>query len=79
MLLIDGEAALAAIPSMLPADTETRTRAFDLVKEVLGARGALSAADTQRLEQVGKLFNAGEVPFRRPAALRHEGSLDRAS
>src|SRR6516165_5180362 len=79
MLLIDGEAALAAIPSMLPADTETRTRAFDLVKEVLGARGALSEADTQRLEHVGKLFNAGEVPFRRPAALRHEGSLDRAS
>ena len=31
MLLIDPEAALAAIPSMLPDDPETRRKAFDLI------------------------------------------------
>ncbi len=37
MLLIDQEAALAAIPSMLPPDAETRAEAFDLIKQVLSA------------------------------------------
>jgi pimeloyl-ACP methyl ester carboxylesterase len=79
MLLIDSEAALAAIPSMLPADPEVRTEAFELIKEVLSARGALSDADKQRLEQVAKLFDTVDIPFRRPVAKRREDSLDRAS
>ncbi len=51
MLLIDQEAALAAIPSMLPADAETRRKAFDLIDEVLSARGELSAEDKKRLQR----------------------------
>ena len=43
MLLLDTEGALSAIPSMLPAEPENRQKAFDLVKEVLSARGELSA------------------------------------
>ena len=68
MLLIDQDAALAAIPSMLPPDAETRTRIFDLLREVLSARGALSSEDTARLAELGRLFGVGDggiaTPFR---------------
>jgi hypothetical protein len=59
MLLLDTEAALAAIPSMLPADAKTRRKAFDLVQEVMRARGELSAEDKARMLRVGQLF---EIP-----------------
>src|SRR5262249_13214205 len=38
MLVIDRDAALAAIPAMLPADAEARRAALDLIRRVLGAR-----------------------------------------
>ncbi len=56
MLLIDTEAALGAIPSMLPDDLETRSKAFDLISEILSARGEYSAEDRGRIERVGELF-----------------------
>ena len=56
MLLLDTEGALSAIPSMLPAEPENRQKAFDLVKEVLSARGELSADDRERLQRVSRLF-----------------------
>ena len=61
MLLIDENAALAAIPSMLPPDTETRSKAFDLMKEVMAAVGKLSAEDEKRLRKTGRLFGIEEV------------------
>ncbi len=68
MLHIDQEAALAAIPSMLPADMETRAKGFDLIRQVLSASGTLSAEDNARLAEVGRLFGVGEggvaTPFR---------------
>jgi hypothetical protein len=68
MLLLDQEAALAAIPSMLPPDAETRREAFDLIRRVLGARGEMSAEDTKRLSEVARLFGVDEEgsasPFR---------------
>jgi hypothetical protein len=68
MLHIDQDAALAAIPSMLPADADTRAKAFDLIGQVLGATGPLSAEDNARLAQVGRLFGVGDggvaTPFR---------------
>jgi hypothetical protein len=65
MLLLDQSAALAAIPSMLPADPETRSKAFDLIKEVMAARGALSVEDEKRLNEVAKLFGVDgtTIPF----------------
>jgi hypothetical protein len=56
MLLIDHEAALAALPSMLPSDAETRREAFGLVRHVLSAVGEFSAEDRKRLETVARLF-----------------------
>ena len=56
ILLVDEKAALAAIPAMLPADAETKEKAYRLITEVLGARGELSAEDNQRLTEIARLF-----------------------
>jgi hypothetical protein len=70
MLLLDTDAALAAIPSMLPDETAPRREAFDLVKTVMTARGPLSDRDDERLRKIAQLFGAAEsdgappVPFR---------------
>jgi Protein of unknown function (DUF3141) len=60
MLVLDAEGALAAIPSMLPDDSRSRLKAFDLIKRVLSARGSYSQQDRERLQQVGRLFGVDE-------------------
>ena len=60
MLLIDEAAALAAIPSMLPPDAETRLKAFDLISEILSALGELSDTDRTRLAEIARLFRVEE-------------------
>src|SRR5262249_52840224 len=47
MLLIDPETSLAAIPSMLPPEPETRQLALDLVRQVLTARGEIDGEAAQ--------------------------------
>jgi Protein of unknown function (DUF3141) len=61
MLLIDQDAALAAIPSMLPPDAETRREAFGLIRQALGAIGEFSAEDKKRLDAVARLFGVDEA------------------
>jgi hypothetical protein len=56
MLWIDEDACLAAIPSMLPADPAVRMKVFSLVKEILEARGKLTAEDTERLNRLAQVF-----------------------
>ena len=56
MLLLDTEGALSAIPSMLPPEPEIRQKAFDLIRDVLSARGELSADDRERLQRITRLF-----------------------
>jgi hypothetical protein len=56
LLLIDAEAALQAIPSMLPDDPEVRQRAFNLIMQVLGARGEYSAEDRERIGRIAGAF-----------------------
>jgi pimeloyl-ACP methyl ester carboxylesterase len=75
ILLIDEKAAVDAIPTMLPADRETRIKAFNIVHQVLSSRGELSAEDRRRLKEVTRLFGLEEedgdaVASRRPAAKR---------
>ena len=71
MLLIDQEGALRAIPAMLPSDAEERRKAFDLIKQVLGARGEMSPEDEKRMSEVTRLFDVDDkrsgdqIPFRR--------------
>ena len=56
MLLLDTEGALAAIPSMLPEDSATRQRAFDLICQILKARGDTSSEDQKRIQRISGLF-----------------------
>ena len=65
MLLIDEEHALAAIPSMLPTDAGTRRKVFELITQVLSARGEYSVEDSERIQRV--------------AQVRHRGAADRGS
>ena len=70
ILLLDERAALKAIPAMLPADREARIEAFNVIQQVLGARGALSDDDEQRLKEISGLFGlsgneSGDLASRR--------------
>ena len=56
MLSIDTEGAVAAIPSMLPADIAARQKAFKLICEVLSARGPQSSEDLNRIRRIGSLY-----------------------
>jgi Protein of unknown function (DUF3141) len=58
ILLIDADAALKAIPAMLPNDAEARQKAFDLIMQVLGATGSYSDGDRERLARIADLFGA---------------------
>jgi hypothetical protein len=59
MLLIDEEAALAAIPSLLPPDTKERGKALALLRNVVTARGELVGESVRRMEKIAQLFEAG--------------------
>jgi Protein of unknown function (DUF3141) len=61
ILIVDMEAALAALPSMLPPDPDMRRKAFDLIEQVMSARGPLSAEDNKRLQQVARAFGVDET------------------
>jgi Protein of unknown function (DUF3141) len=61
MLLVDTEAALAALPSMLPADVDMRRKAFDLIRQIMNARGELSAEDKERMQRVARVFGLDEA------------------
>ena len=60
ILQLDTDAALAAIPSILPSDAKTRIEAFELINKVLRARGELSGEDKERLKRVARLFGVDE-------------------
>jgi len=62
LLLIDTEAALAALPSMLPADADTRRKAYELIKQVMSARGEFSAEDKERMLRIARAFGVEEAP-----------------
>jgi pimeloyl-ACP methyl ester carboxylesterase len=56
MLLIDQEAALAAIPSMLPPDAETREKAYGVIRQIINVRGELSTEGKKRMNELARLF-----------------------
>ena len=59
MLLVDPEAAIAALPSLLPDDMEARGKALALIRQVLAARGGLSADAETRMQQIARVFAPG--------------------
>jgi pimeloyl-ACP methyl ester carboxylesterase len=62
MLLIDQEAALDAIPALLPRDAAERRKALDLLREVISASGDLTPQVRTRLERVSGLFDPNDLP-----------------
>jgi hypothetical protein len=66
ILLVDTEAALAALPAMLPADVDMRRKALDLVTQIMNARGELSAEDKERMQRVARLFGLDEASTAAP-------------
>jgi hypothetical protein len=56
MLLLDREAALAAIPKLLPDNAGDRRAAFAAIREVLSASAAISGEVASRLRHVAELF-----------------------
>jgi len=55
MLLLEPEAAVEAIPKMLPDDPALRQRVFDFLRQVLSATGDIEPEVMERLRQLGRL------------------------
>ena len=62
ILLVDEEAALAAIPSMLPPDAETREKAYALIRQLISIRGELSEESKRRMTELARLFDVSGSP-----------------
>ena len=60
MLLLDPEASLAAIPRLLPQDTEVRRQGLEAIREVLSASADVSGEAASRLRRVTGLFGVTE-------------------
>ena len=60
-LLLDPEAALAAIPDMVSADPAARAKALEAIKRTVSAAGEVTGARAERLAQIEKLFSAGDA------------------
>lgn len=56
LLTIDREAAVAAIPRMLPSDPVARSQALDLVTAIVEARGPVEGESARRLADIRRIF-----------------------
>ena len=62
ILLVDEEAALAAIPSMLPPDAATREKAYGVIRQLISVRGELSEESKRRMSELARLFGVSGSP-----------------
>jgi pimeloyl-ACP methyl ester carboxylesterase len=61
ILLLEREAALAAIPKLLPKSMDARRKAFAAIQEVLSASAGISGEVANRLKRVAGLFGLDEA------------------
>ena len=61
LLLLEPEAALAAIPKMLPADIAERRKGLAAIRNVLSAGGEISGEAADRLRRITALFETNEA------------------
>jgi hypothetical protein len=59
MLLVDENAALAAITTLLPKDRESRKASFGLLRSILSASGDITGESAKRLQQIKQLMGIG--------------------
>ncbi|MGB8147511.1 MAG: 3-hydroxyalkanoate synthetase, partial [Azonexus sp.] len=57
-LLLDKDAALAAIPTMLPADAAVRAKTLEAIRRTVEAVGKPGGERAERLAEIEKLFAA---------------------
>ncbi|MDC7787503.1 DUF3141 domain-containing protein [Rhodoplanes sp. TEM] len=62
LLLIDQEAAVAAIPSLLPDDPAARVEAMTMIRDVITAAGEPSGEVALRLARIGRMFTGEAGP-----------------
>jgi len=60
MLLMDPEAALAALSTLLPKDEGARPNAFAVVRQVVSAKGEPGAEVQGRLRRIARIFDIGD-------------------
>ena len=65
LVLLDEERALAALPKLLPTDQAETATALEVLRQLVGAAGALDAEGRRRLAQVEKLFGASPAKSRK--------------
>jgi type II secretory pathway component HofQ len=66
LLLLDPEAALAAIPKLLPPDIDERRKGLAAIRNVLSASGEITGEAAERMARITRLFEADiadSVPF----------------
>jgi len=68
MLLIDEEAALAALQDLLPPDPDARRAALALLRELLSARGEVAGEVADRLGRLAALLGIDPAPGTKRAA-----------
>jgi hypothetical protein len=78
ILVLDQDAALAALPSMLPPESGVRRTALSLVKQVMAARGDVAADEEEKLDEVARLFGVDADNSRRSARRRQPKSNEAA-
>lgn len=61
ILMLEPEAALTAIPSMLPPDIGARRQAFLTLRQTLSARGELGDETELRLKRIASLFGVEDA------------------
>jgi Protein of unknown function (DUF3141) len=65
-LLLDRDAAVAAIPAMLPADAEVRAKVLDAIQRTVSAAGKVTGERAKRLAEVESICGAGpKLPAKR--------------
>ena len=74
MLVIDEEAAMAALPDLLPPDEAPRLEMLEMLRSVLAAAGPLDGESARRIERVTAIF----TPLKPPAVTRRAASAKTA-
>ena len=75
-LTIDQEAALEALPQLLPADADARRKLFEEIRAIRTAAGELDGEAKRRLDEIEALFDIGaRAPTPDRTHVEVEGSL----
>jgi hypothetical protein len=69
MLLIDQDAAMAAIPALLPPGAEERQTALAAIRDVISASGEPAGEAAERMKRIARLFEGGKPRFAAAANL----------